>query len=178
MKFEDAIDLETVVPYEKLSLEELNDNANKIQNLFNAFLESNIGTTDILIDVNMQNLHEAIERTNKRKYYYAVFHRLKISEIKQLAILCFWFIKLKPFTVLEEESELRTDVNEVFCLFCLLSMIKALVEEQGGNYTKPNKNCIKDMVYAFKYQDITKEAMIIYFEAIASATGVNISENN
>lgn len=173
------IDLEKIKKYEKLDLDALQLVIEKIVDLFNDFLlinDPNLTESDI--DINVNNLQETIERTNKRTYYYAVFHNINISEIKQCAILCFWFVKLKPFTVLKENSELRNDVNEVFSVFCLLALIKEIVKEQNRKYIKLDDNCIKDMVYAFKYQDITKEAMIIYFEAIATSSGVDISKGN
>jgi hypothetical protein len=149
----------------------------KILAVWNDFLtvnDPNLSKEDIFI--NQRMLAEVIERVSKRKYYYAVFHKLlHISEFKEAALFVFWITKLKPFTVIREDSPLCASVNELFCVHLILSTFEKIHLNSGAsNYTYPSKALLNDFIYGLKYQDFTKESLIVYIEVLATACGLHV----
>jgi len=160
--------------YEQISKENVLEATNKLRTQFERFIyrhEPELTGTEI--DVNFKNLTEAIVRTDKRKEYYRYFHSMNISELKEAALLGFWIIKLKPFTVLKEESTLRTTVNEEFALHHIYCMIAHLVQKKNlGEVKQPSQNFLKDVIYTFQYRDLSKESMILLVASIAETNGI------
>ena len=127
------------------------------------------------VDINLRNLSEVVSRTYKRKEYYRYFHNIsKVSELKETALTCFWLIKLKPFTVLNNDSPLRLSANEKFSLNLILSQIKYFLDLKGKEFKMPDKSFIQDALYSFKYRDLSKEAMILFVDSLANAYGITI----
>ncbi len=127
------------------------------------------------IDINLRNLSEVVSRTYKRREYYRYFHNItKVSELKHTALTCFWLIKLKPFTVLNNNSPLRLSVNEKFSLNLILSQISYFLTSKGKEFKMPDKCFIQDTLYSFKYRDLSKEAMILFVDSVANAYGITI----
>ena len=135
--------------------------------------DSSLNDSDI--DINQRNLAESITRKYKRQEYYRYFHNIEnISELKETAILCFWILKLKPFTVLKDDSPLRASVNEKFVLNIILATIKYILELSGKSFDMPTRGYIQDVVYSLKYRDLSKEAMILFVDSLAYSYGISI----
>lgn len=178
-KLLDIIDENNNVPlpkYKDLSIEETKNGLNRIINLWNAFVNSNDSNLDKSnIDINERNLSEVIERVNKRKYHYDIYHNMnELSEIREIALLCYWIAKLKPFTVLDNSSPLRNSANEFFCVYLIMAIIEYLTEKAGKEFEMPSDSLIKDTVYVLKYRDLSKEAIILYVSSIAQNYGITI----
>lgn len=161
--------------YRELSEAENKAQRDLIMSSWKHFIESNdssLSEHDVFI--NEYNLLEVVERVSKRKYYYKVFHGIEhLSEFKEVALLCFWICKLKPFVVLNPESLLCASTNELFSIYlveCLLTACK----KYSTNFHYPDQITIKNIVYSLKYQDLTKEALIQYMECLALACGVDV----
>lgn len=128
-----------------------------------------------LVDINEKNLAEVVSRTYKRKMYYRYFHNInKASELKEVALNSFWIIKLKPFTVLDNNSCLRLSVNEKFALNLILSQIRYLLGTKNIKFKMPDECFIQDTLYSFKYRDLTKEAIILFVDCLAGSYGITI----
>ncbi len=128
--------------------------------------------------INEYNLIEVVERVSKRKFYYKVFHGIEhISEFKEIALICFWICKLKPFVVLNQQSALCASTNELFSIHLVICLLEACSKELE-TFHYPDKITIKNIIYALKYQDLTKEALIQYMECLAIACGINIHNIN
>lgn len=178
-KLLDIIDEKNTVSlpkYKDLSIEETKNGLNRIVNLWNAFVNSNDKNLDKSnIDINERNLSEVIERVNKRKYHYDIYHNMnELSEIREIALLCYWIAKLKPFTVLDNNSPLRNSANEFFCVYLIMAIIEYLTEKAGKEFEMPSDSLIKDTVYVLKYRDLSKEAIILYVSSIAQNYGITI----
>jgi len=162
--------------YTDLSLEETNDKVQEIIYLWNCFVNANdpdLKENDV--DINKRNIMEVVERINKRKYHYDIYHNMhELSEIRETALLCYWLLKLKPFTVLKEDSKIRDKTNEYFCIYNILSIIEYLTKKAGKDFKMPEGSFIKDAVYIFKYRDLSKEAMILFVSSLAQNYGISI----
>ena len=169
--------------YQELDDEELTKRYDTLIGLWRKFLEQNDPTliqgTDYYI--HKKNMFEVIRRCDQRNVYYFVFHELEdICEYKDIALFCFWLITLKPFMVVNEDSNIYNCPNEMFALFLILTVIRGVYNDVYKNdkerkFTYPSKERIKDIVYDFKYCSISREAMISFVETFADTYGVGIS---
>ena len=163
--------------YQELSPEENTLQRDLIKNSWHHFLQLNDPTIDDNeIFINEYNLMEVVERVSKRKYYYKVFHGIEhLSEFKEIALICFWICKLKPFVVLNPTSSLCASANELFAVHLIISLLEAS-KGQAENFHYPDEITLKNIVYGLKYQDLTKEALIHYMECLALACGIKLHE--
>lgn len=159
-----------------ISNEQLQKEIQSLTDDFKAFVEiEDKNLSDVDYDINRRNLAEAITRKFKRKEYFKYFHNMQnISELKEVSLLCFWIIKLKPFTVLPEDSKLRASVNEKFAFNLILSTIKFLLDKKGMDFKKPDQSFTQDVIYSFKYRDFSKESMMMLVDSIAYSYGISI----
>lgn len=155
---------------------ELASGVNLLQDSFAQFVS--IEDPDLTmqdIDINSRNLAEVVCRVYKRMEYYRYFHNIdNVSELKRTALNAFWLIKLKPFTVLRNDSPLRVSPNEKFALNLILAQIQYLVALRGSDFEMPEQCFIQDTLYAFKYRDLTKEALILFVDGLAKTYGITI----
>lgn len=173
---EDTSSRVSLPQYKCLPIEELKNQINRIENLWVSFIKSNdpdLALEDV--DINEDNLYEVIERVNKRKHHYRIFHNIEeLSEIRETALLCFWILKLKPFTVLKKDSPIRNSENEYFSMYLILAILQYLTKKLGKEFEKPSDSFIKDAIYIFKYRELSKEAMILFVSSIAQDYGITI----
>lgn len=171
-------DIQKLLPNKcpSISNEDLAEGVNLLQVSFSRFMlveDPNLKSEDV--DVNTRNLAELVSRVYKRMEYYRYFHNItEVSELKRTALIAFWLIKLKPFTVLCNDSPIRISPNEKFALNLILAEIQYLLEEKGKKFDFPEQCFIQDTLYAFKYRDLTKEALILFVDSIAKAYGITI----
>ena len=74
--------------------------------------------------INKGHLMEVIESVDKGKDLYYYFHGIEyISEFREVALLCFWIVRLKPFQMMSSQSSLYNNANECFGLYLILSVL-------------------------------------------------------
>ncbi|MCH5209481.1 MAG: hypothetical protein J1F01_00805 [Oscillospiraceae bacterium] len=159
--------------------EDLDTERDYVISYWNAFLEANDKNIKLNNDyyIHERNLFEVIRRLGKREVYYKVFHKLpEINELKRTAILCYWINTLKPFMVVNPDSPLYNSPNETFSMYLIMSVIRSLYAEIYPNkkFEYPTDAHVADMVYNFKYCDLSREATISFVETFADNYGVGI----
>lgn len=165
--------------YVELTPEENQEQRNLIKLSWDHFVKLNDPGLDAKdIFVNEYNLMEVVERVSKRKFYYKVFHGIEhLSEFKETALLIFWICKLKPFVVLNPQSKLCASTNELFSIHLMTCML-ASCQSHASEFHYPDRTTLKNIIYALKYQDLTKEALIQYMECLALACGIDIHNHS
>ena len=163
--------------YVMLTPKERQTQVDKLLKVWNDFIlvnEPTLNKDDVFI--NQRSLAEVVERVSKRKFYFEVFHKLPhISEFKETALYVFWITKLKPFTVTNEASKLCASVNELYAFHMVISVFeKVRRETKPANFCYPTEAMLSDFVYGLKYQDLTKESLILYIEALAASCGLPV----
>ncbi|MDE6961794.1 MAG: hypothetical protein K2P27_13210 [Lachnospiraceae bacterium] len=115
------------------------------------------------VKINLKALRDIIVRVHKRKHYFKVFHDGMItSEYKETALYCYWILKLRPLWI-DPDLEGSERINEKFALHLYISLLKQYnkdFSEKDGI----NKLHIKELLYSFRFRDITKESMILMLE--------------
>lgn len=115
------------------------------------------------VRTNINALKDMIVRVHKRKYYFKVFHNEMItSEYKETALYCYWVLKLRPFWI-DADNVSSERINEKFALHLYISLLKKY-NEDFSEKDGINRRHIKELLYSFRYRDITKEAMILMLE--------------
>ena len=107
-------------------------------------------------------------RIDKRRDYFLIFHKqTHINEIKKAALYAYWILKFKPIRVVNIENnetiEKYNHINEMFAAFIIFSAIR----EKTGKNIKLSDEYVKELMYAFKYWDISKEALILIAETLS-----------
>lgn len=131
--------------------------------------------------VNEKTVLSVIAKVDQRKKYFQYFHGLDMSEFKEVSLICFWYIKLKPICISNDSDSKRQSVgfeaiNEKLALYYLLSTYRSMLNKQNLS-TKVLDNLpgeyIKEILYSFEYRDISKEALILLVESIAVFLGLD-----
>lgn len=124
-------------------------------------------------------IFQIITKVDQRKKYFVFFHHLDISDFKELALYCFWIIKLKPLFLVKpdatEDDKLAFDsINEKLALYKIINKFKSLAQNDLQRKKIDDffsKEYMYELVYSFTYRDISKEAMILLVETMAIALG-------
>ena len=171
--------------YREMSKEQWKRAFAQFQEIAIAFIESNGYSGDDII-VSPMDVYQILTKVDQRKEYFHFFHELEISELKEVALYCFWIIKFKPLRCaknkMTEEEEIHFEyLNEKFALFNLIKTLRVLIGDDNVKNKKPNDffspYYIYELVYSFAYRDISKEAMILLVETIAMALELNPSRD-
>lgn len=166
--------------YEGLSIEDITFQMNKIQKLFDDFLDKSTLNRENII-CNDELINSIVIRIDQRKYYYKYYHSQvldgdidlrNISQVKEIALLCYWLIKYKPFMILDKKlsrnyyAEWGCGVNEVFAAYIFITF--AYKHSKGVIYKKYYKSneFKEELIYSFAERDISKEAMILLLASI------------
>jgi hypothetical protein len=140
--------------YVPLAPNEKYEKFSKIQKLFDVYAKTaKCGATLCRKGV----LFDIVERVEKRRVYFRIFHNIVMSERNETSLYCFWILKLAPF--FDSENPDR-HINVTFALFLFLRMIQS-VKRGAGNHTSVNHKSVQNLYYAFLYRDISKEAIML-----------------
>lgn len=155
-------------PSEEILLKKSND---LIQQFIKYAREQDFSIDEICIQRSL--IPRIILRVDKREGYFMIFHeQTRINEIKQAALMAYWILKFKPFminTTDPDKSHKYRRINEGFAAFYLLSAFKQYAKKQGFSVTEMSDRLINELMYAFTYWDISKEASILIAETIGEA---------
>ena len=141
---------------------------------------NDLSLDDVKIDEPM--LAELLVRIDKRKDYFIIFHDdTEMNEIKEAALMAYWLLKFKPFSIKESRSELHIKygkINEAFAVFVLYSAIREETENVPNMKFSISKEYNKKIMYGFKYWDISKEALMLIAESLCEAMYKKKEEEN
>ena len=117
--------------------------------------EVHCGITDIYTSSAVMT--EIYERIEKRRIYFHIFYnRCKMGELNEGALMCFWIIKLMPFS---HKVIPTNELNARIALYLLVNMLcyYAKKNNKGVNFSDTLN---QDLYYSFRFRDISKEAIM------------------
>lgn len=124
------------------------------------------------IQINTETLREIIIRIDQRKVYFHIYHcGMRPSEYKMNALLIYWILKLRPFWIPINESFSKNAakkavyINESFCVFLTLNLLSHY-KPQTYNQISKNPIFINELLYSFRFRDLSKEAIFLIFDAL------------
>ena len=163
----------TVHKYQQPDWEILYEEVAKLLDSFEAYISVHEDIQMSDIDVNEPILGEILTRVDKRKDYFVIFHdETDMNEIKEAALLAYWILKFKPFSIKESRSELHVTyelINEAFAVFILYSAIKEESRRCSKMEFGVTETYNKKIMYGFRYWDISKEALMLVAESLCEA---------
>lgn len=124
------------------------------------------------INVNIQSLKDVIIRVDMRKLYFRVFHANMVpNEYKHIIGLSgFWILKLRPFWIQTQKDDsdevlrLATWLNEEIVLHMVCSLLKEYNPDFFNNGHDLCESYCNELLYSFRYRDLSKEAMFLLFD--------------
>jgi hypothetical protein len=115
------------------------------------------------IIVNPETLYEIITRVEKRRIYFHIYYNgLKMGELNEGALICFWILKLMPF---KHETIPNTLLNTkiAYTFFINILFYEAAKKKKSVNV---KSELMKNTLYAFQYRDLSKEAIMALAESL------------
>jgi hypothetical protein len=123
---------------------------------------ANTGINDIIIDNSV--IIEICERIEKRRIYFHIFYNCKMGELNEGALMCFWIVKLMPFSHRTISAyELNSKVSQY--LFNNVLVYWANKHHKKIN-TSPEVQ--ERFYYSLRYRDISKESIMLLAESLLS----------
>jgi hypothetical protein len=106
---------------------------------------------------------EIIERVEKRRVYFHIFHDgCNMGEINEGSLLCFWIIKLHPF----HHANIDANVLNAKIALCLFVNVLFYYSDKTNSEKKIPKHFIDDLYYSFRFRDISKESIMLLSESL------------
>ena len=131
-----------------------------LENLINLIKKSSTYKWES-IGKNNQTLFEIINLVQKRRIYFHIFHQKEMGELNEISLICFWLLKLKPFY---DKKNPRENVNLVFAITIFKQVIDRINIAKGKKIDFPTSH----LLHAFKYRDLSKEAIMAIAESLIS----------
>lgn len=166
--------------YNPLKDDELQKLWMKHKNVIEAFITENNYNYDNIY-INEKSVMAIIAKVDQRRKYFKYFHGLDMSEYKEVALICFWYIKLHPICsiskdVMQDDIAEFNSINEKLAVYYLLVTLKAILKSEHKSVEVVDSlpaEYIKELTYSFTYRDLSKEALILLVESIAMFMGLN-----
>jgi len=115
-------------------------------------------------------LYEIFTRIEKRRVYFHIYHKgMEMGEINEGALLCFWILKLMPFQMKGMATSL---LNTKIAYIVFVNLLHYIVNKSNKNagagaklHINIKKKLMDDLLYAFQYRDLSKEAIMALVES-------------
>jgi hypothetical protein len=121
-------------------------------------------TAQGLPDIKTDNavMMEICERIEKRRVYFHIFYNCKMGELNEGSLMCFWIIKLMPFS---HKDISANELNAKIALYLLNNML-LYHAKKNGRKINISDTINKDLFYSFRFRDISKEAIMALAESL------------
>jgi len=108
-----------------------------------------------------------IDLVERRRVYFHVFHGINMSEWNEIALYCFWITKLQPFFEIPPSNIKARPANEVNAILAVRMLYNTANKiRQNKGKDRIGLSCISNLAHAFRYRDLSKEAVMAIFEAL------------
>jgi len=120
-------------------------------------------SVEIEVDCDKEVIKDIITRIEKRRVYFHIYHNgTKMGEINEVSLICFWIIKLMPF---KHKNIPNSNLNIKIAYNFIAEIVLYVTNEKGIN---KNIGLLqqRNLLYAFKYRDLSKEAIMAIAESL------------
>lgn len=169
-----------VYKYKEPSREEKFKYLADMSDIFEDYLES-LGFDKDKVSLDYKLINEVFIRIDKRKDYFVIYHdETYINEVRESALLAYWILKFKPFTINSaEQLDYNFNINCGFAAYVILCAVDECVRRrtQGKQRIELSDEYIEKFKYALKFWDIGKEAMMFIAETLCEHVMSTKGEN-
>lgn len=166
----------------------LHDEAERFKKNFDKFLklfQQEYPGYPVDFNINYPMIYRITERIDQRRDYYLYFHSndthaMVMSQAKETALFCYWFIKYKPVSFIDPEVGFRFfndygyTVNEYYATFLLMSFAVGL---DRNNFKFFRGSAVPTLTYSLANREISKEALILYAESFLTDKSAKRNHN-
>jgi len=120
------------------------------------------------IQYSKERLRQVIDMVERRRTYFHVFHcGMEMGELNEACLRSFWILKRYPFFDVKHPNR---DVNLFFALVIFTYGVSFTADKRAPK-EKPNfgQHIIEHLEHAFKFRDLSKEAMMAIAEGLIVA---------
>jgi hypothetical protein len=111
-------------------------------------------------------IEEVFERVDKRRVYFYIFYQgCVMGEVNEVALMCFWIVKLCPFFSSGVPSDI---VNAKIAVSLFFKMVRDVALTLGKKVCITPR-IVRDLFYAFRFRDISKESLMLLAESLIQA---------
>ncbi|MCL2155832.1 MAG: hypothetical protein FWH53_09235 [Leptospirales bacterium] len=108
-------------------------------------------------------IYEIIERVEKRRVYFHIYYEdCVMGELNEGALICFWILKFHPFKYSKFGNNA---LNAKIALFLFINMLCFYANSKNIKL-KPSGKICEDIYYAFRFRDLSKEAIMLLAESL------------
>jgi hypothetical protein len=107
-------------------------------------------------------MYEIAERIEKRRVYFHVFYDVDMGELNEASLLCFWILKLHPFF----SESIQSDVLNAKIAIYLFFTAASYTATANKKHINTNDKLVENLYYAFRYRDLSKEAIMALAESM------------
>jgi hypothetical protein len=144
--------------------------ATDMESIYNGFcyVIKSIAAKRLDIDINKlliskPVIYDIIERVEKRRVYFHIFHKgMEMGELNECSLYCFWLLKLCPFYY---EDAKNGEINQVLAFYIFVSILSSIAKLRGKTFIL-TKEKYSNLYYAFRYRDLSKEAIMALTESL------------
>lgn len=122
------------------------------------------------VEFDFKLINEVFIRVDKREDYYIIFHNeTYLSEVRRVALIAFWILKFKPFLIASEKGrDYNLNINCGFAAYVIFCAVSEDIEREysGKKIFSIDEEYLEKLKYAFKYWDLSKEALMLIAETL------------
>ena len=158
-----------IYKYKEPSREEKFEYLANMSDIFDDYMES-LGFDKDKVFLDYKLINEVFIRIDKRKDYFVIYHdETYINEVREAALLAYWILKFKPFTINStEQLDYNFNINCGFAAYIIFCAVDECVKRKtkGKQGIELSDEYIEKFKYALKFWDIGKEAMMLIAETL------------
>jgi len=140
----------------------LADRENRLLALFREFSQQ-LGVDWGNVVYSKHRLRSVISRVEKRRVYFHVFHdKMKMGELNEACLICFWILKLYPFFDVKDPDN---NINRSLAIRVFLDAVEYTAKKRGCA-TNFSDDVLDHLIYAFTYRDLSKESLMAIAESL------------
>jgi len=131
---------------------------------------SNDSATPEWLSVSNSCIMDIIDLVERRRVYFHVFHKVDMSEWNEIALYCFWIVKLQPFFAIPLPNAKELQANEINARIAariFMNAVKKIRKSKGKRNLE--QFGLGNLIHALRYRDISKEALMAIFENLINA---------
>jgi hypothetical protein len=114
---------------------------------------------------------DIIDRTEKRRVYFWVFHKLHMGERNEIAVYIYWILKFRPFSYAGKAACTdKTNINVLIAAVWFIHMITYVSSKRGLKlklrHDDRGEDFVDKLIYSFTYRDLSMESLMTMAESL------------
>jgi hypothetical protein len=114
------------------------------------------------IETDGKAMLKIIDLIEKKRVYFHIFHNCSMGELNEGALLCFWIVKLNPFS----SKSLSIKELNIKIALSIIGRVFNYVAKEKKMRSNLNEKMLQALYYGFHFRDLSKEALMLLMESL------------